>query len=205
MLLAFKGNVNADVSVLTCPFLSRISADRRDWLLIEVCLEQGECWAPECVCLVPNSAKYVAYSLAMCHFFPCLTCLLFPCCQWQFALHKEEKHYPEELQFSFPPAFFFFSLMEFLSKKQIPWWVLFFFFFFFFFSPEETCLFLLRLFHVDMMGLGCTAAPQSPCFLSLEVWEVPGSLALEDIIPVAASGSWQTLWAATLAGFGVPF
>lgn len=34
---------------------------------------------------------------------------------------------------------------------------------------------------------------------------MPGSPALEDIIPVAASGSWQALWAATLAGFGAPF
>lgn len=161
MLLPFEGNVNTDVSVLTCPFLSRISADRQDWLLMKVCLEQGECWAPEYVGLVPNSAKCVAYSLAMCHFFPCLTCLLSPCCQWQFALHKEERHYPEGLQLFFPPAFIYFFPMEFLSKKQIPWWVL--FFFFFFFLSAETCLFLSRLFHVDMMGLGCTAAPPSPC------------------------------------------
>lgn len=108
MLLPFKGNVNTDVSVLTCPFLSRISADHRDWLLINVCVEQCECWAPEYVRLVPNSAKRVAYSLVMCHFFPCLTCLLSPCCQWQFALRKEERHYPEGLKFYFSPAFIYF-------------------------------------------------------------------------------------------------
>lgn len=69
----------------------------------------------------------------------------------------------KDSNFFFPPAFIYlFFPMEFLNKKQISWWVLF-FFFLLFFSPEETCLFLSRLFHVEIMGLGCTAAPPSPC------------------------------------------
>lgn len=67
----------------------------------------------------------------------------------------------KDSNFFSPQLLFLFFLIEFLSKKQIPWWVLFFFLFFFFFWRDLPIP--SRLFHVDMMGLGCTAAPPSPC------------------------------------------